>query len=78
MKKFLLVFMFVLMGCNIPLGDGCNAKDLAPYPDDLLEGCNNKCCVWELLDFDTGIICEETWCFKDCSWDLMNETCYQT
>jgi len=78
MKYFLLIMCFIFSACTFPIGDTCSATELVPYPEELLEGCNDKCCVWQLLDFDTGVMCDEMWCFKDCSWDMMHETCYQT
>jgi hypothetical protein len=78
MKSLFIVICFVLTACDIPIGDRCDAEELAPYSEEILEGCSDKCCLWILLDFDTGVRCDEMWCFRDCHWSMMHETCYQT
>tara|TARA_Y100000310_G_C20153341_1_gene565781 strand:- start:161 stop:409 length:249 start_codon:yes stop_codon:yes gene_type:complete len=80
MKVFLVGLMFLLTACSMVVGDTCDPEELAPYSKDyskeLLQGCSKKCCVWTVINFETTQSCDEMWCFKDCSWDMMHQTCY--
>ena len=49
--------------------------DPSPYPVEWADYCYGSCCVYET--YQSGWICEETWCYDDlyCDWEL-TEFCY--
>ena len=73
----LFIIAILLSGCNAVLpGERCNPEDSIPYAkSDVGEShCADKCC--EFVVYRPDEECHEMWCYSDCAWKMMHQSCY--